>query len=49
MFITNDFQTLNIYFPQQFFKIHNNCVLADGRVIESQEMILDHLNGKTKT
>ena len=42
MFITNVFQTLNIYFPLQFVKnlitIHNNSALADGRVIGSQEM-----------
>ena len=44
MFITNVFQTLNVYFPLQFVKnritpIDINSVLADGRVIESQEMI----------
>ena len=44
MFITKVFQTLNIYLPLQFVKnritaIHNNSVLADDRVIESQEMI----------
>ena len=44
MFITNVFQTRNIYIPLQFVKnrittIHNNSVLADGWVIESQEMV----------
>ena len=38
MFITNVFQTLNIYFPLQFIKnrittIHNNSALADCRAI----------------
>ena len=42
MFITNVFQTLDIYFPLQFVKnrittIHNKSVLADGRVIESKK------------
>ena len=41
MFISDVFQTLNIYFPLQFVKncittIPNNSDLADGRVIESQ-------------
>ena len=44
MFITNVFQTLDIYYPVQFVKnrittIHNNSVLADGRIIKSQEMM----------
>ena len=54
MFIANVVQTLHIYFPLQFVKnrittIQINSVLADGRVIESQEMSQGHLNAKAKT